>query len=105
MVWYKDLYVGRMIASRKDSVIRAIDSGQYPSGVFVILVPDSGNSQLEIMAARELRHTYVREHCMMIVGLGLGRTEAQVMLETIARDVYADRGDVDIRAWLSEERG
>ena len=41
----------------------------------------------------------------MIVGLGLGRTEAESMLEAIVADVYADRKDADIRAWLSEEHG
>ena len=45
MVWYRDLYVGRMILARKDSVIDAIDRGEYPSGVYVILVPENENSQ------------------------------------------------------------
>ncbi len=105
MVWYQNLYVGRMIAARKDSVIDSIDRGEYPSRVYVILVPENRNSQLEMMAAREFRHSYVRENCQMIVGLGLGRTEAESMLEAIVADVYADRKDADIRAWLSEEHG
>ena len=103
MVWYKDLYVGRMIAGRKDSVIDSIERGEYPSGVYVVLVPENENSQLEIMSAKELRHAYVREHCRMIVGLGFSRTEAESMVEAIAGDAYADRGDADLRAWLSEE--
>ena len=105
MVWYRDLYVGRMIFARKDSVINAIDREEYPSGVYVILVPENENSQLEIMSARELRHPFVRKNCRMIVGIALGRTEAQSMVEALAGDVYADRGDADIRAWLSEEHG
>ena len=104
MVWYKDLYVGSMIAARKDSVIRSIERGEYPSGVYVVLVPENTNSQLEILSVRELRHAYVREHCLMIVGLGFGRTEAESMVEAIAADVYADRGDADIRTWLLEKR-
>ena len=103
MVWYKDLYVGRMIAARKDSVIDSIERGEYPSGVYVILIPENENSQLEIMSAREFRHAYVRKNCLMIVGLGLGRTEARTMIEGIVGDVYRQRGDADIRAWLSEE--
>ena len=105
MVWYQNLYVGRMIAARKDSVIDSIDRGDYPSGVYVILVPENRNSQLELMPAREFRHSYNRENCLMIVGLGMGRTEAQSMVEAIVADVYADRKDADIRAWLSEEHG
>ena len=105
MVWYQNLYVGRMIAARKDSVIDSIDRGDYPSGVYVVLVPENQNSQLELMSAREFRHAYNRENCLMIVGLGMGRTEAQSMVEAIVADVYADRKDADIRAWLSEEHG
>ena len=105
MVWDQNLYVGRMIAARKDRVIDSIDRGDYPSGVYVILVPKNQNSQLELMSARELRHSYVRENCLMIVGLGQGRTEAESMVEAIAADVYVDRKDANIRAWLSEEHG
>lgn len=103
MVWYKNLYVGRMISARKDRVIESIERGEYPSGVYVILIPQNHHCQLEMMSARELRHAYVREHCRMIVGIGLGKTEAQSMVETIAADVYADRKDAQIRTWLSEE--
>ena len=105
MVWYQNLYVGRMIAARRDSVIDSIDRGDYPSGVYVILVHENRNSQLELMPAREFRHSYNRENCLMIVGLGMGRTEAESMVEAIVADVYADRKDADIRAWLSEEHG
>ncbi len=105
MVWYRDLYVGRMISARKDSVIDAIDRGEYPSGVYVVLVPENENSQLEIMSARELRYSYVRKNCQMIVGLALGRTEAESMVEELAGDVFSGTGDADIRAWLSKERG
>ena len=105
MVWYTDLYVGRMIRARKDSVREAIDRGEYPSGVYVILMPENENSQLEIMSARELRHPYVRKNCRMIVGIALGRTEAESTVEAIAGRVFSDRGDADIRAWLSGEHG
>ena len=105
MVWYKDLYVGRMIAGRKDRVIEAIDRGEYPSGVYVVLVPESGNSQLEIMAAGEFRHAWIREHCLMIVALALGRTEAESMVEAIVSDACSVRDDANIRAWLTEEHG
>lgn len=102
MVWYKNLYVGRLIAGRKARVMEEIDRGEYPAGVYVVLLPQSESSQLEIMAARELRHDWIRKHCLMIVGLGQGKTEAQSMVEAIVRDVYSDRGDADIRSFLSE---
>ena len=105
MVWYHNLYTGRLIAGRKKQVIDAIESGEYPSGVYVILVPQSRNSQLEMMSARYLDNAWVRENCQMIVGLAFGRTEAESMVEALVRDVYSDRGDADIRAWLSEEHG
>ena len=105
MVWYRNLYCGRVAVARKDRLIEAIDRGDYPSGAYVILLPESENCQLEIMSARELRHSWIRSHCRMIVGLALGKTEAESMVETIAGDVWSARGDADIRAWLTEEHG
>lgn len=104
MVWYKNLYAGRLISSRKDSVINAIDHGNYPPQVYVVIVPESGNSQLEIMPALEFRHSWIKEHCLMIVGLAFGKTEAESLVERLAGDVYADRKDANIRAWLLEKR-
>lgn len=94
-----------MIASRKDKVMKAIDHGKYPPEVYVVIVPESENSQVEIMAAIELRHEYVRSHCLMIVGIAMGKTEAVSMVERLTSDVYAGRGDANIRAWLLEDHG
>ena len=76
-----------------------------PVGDLLITVPESESSQLEILAVNELRHTGIREHCLMIVGIAMGKTEAQSMVEALVFDVYSDRHDADIRAWLSEEHG
>ncbi len=103
MVWYSNLYVGRVIASRKDKVINAIDHGRYSPDVYVVIVPESESSQLEIMSSSEFRHDYIRKHCLMIVGLAMGKTEAQSIVTRIVGDVYSDRGDANIRAWLSEK--
>ncbi|HCI74090.1 MAG TPA: hypothetical protein DHV42_06060 [Lachnospiraceae bacterium] len=100
MIWFKDLYVGRLMAFRRNAVVAAIEKGSYPSGVYVILLPESESSQLEIMPARELRHAYVREHCRMIVGIAQGKTEAQSIVERLAGDVYAHGDDISIREWL-----
>ncbi len=105
MVWYKNLYVGRLIARKKKKVIDDIDHGRYPANAYVIILPESENSQLEMMSALELRHDYIRDHCLMIVGIARGKTEATSLLERLVKDVYADRKDADIRAWLLERRG
>ena len=103
MVWYQNLYVGRLISPRRDKVIDDIDHGRYPAFVHLLIIPESRNSQLEIISASELSHDYIREHCLLIVGLAQGRTEALSLLEQLMQDVYRDRKDGDIRAWLSEE--
>ena len=40
---------------------------------------------------------------VLIIGLALTRAEATALLEKIVQDVYSDRGDADIKAWLSAE--
>ena len=103
MVWYEDLYVGRLAQKRRDSLIRGIDSGNWPAGVWLITVPDNPSRQLELYSAGELKNDYTREHCLLIVGLAFTKAEAEALLEKIEQDVYRDRGDTDIRAWLSAE--
>ena len=103
MVWYQNLYVGRLISPRKDKVIDEIDQGRYPAFVYLLIIPESRSSQLEIICASELWHDYIREHCLLIVGLAQGKTEAVSLLEQLMQDVFRDRKDADVRAWLSEE--
>lgn len=103
MVWYQNLYVGRLISPRKDKVIDEIDHGRYPAFVYLLIIPESRSSQLEIIRASELSHDYIREHCLLIVGLAQGKTEAVSLLEQLMQDVCRDRKDADVRAWLSEE--
>ena len=84
-------------------MIDDIDHGRYPAFVHLLTIPESRNSQLEIISASALSHDYIREHCLLIVGLAQGKTEALSLLEQLMLDVYRDRKDGDIRAWLSEE--
>ncbi len=100
MVWYKDLYVGLLASLRRDSLIKSIDQKDYPSGVYVIIVPKRGNSQLEILSARELRHDWNRKNCSVIMGLALGMTEARALVQRMVSDAYEDCGSADIREWL-----
>ena len=103
MVWYEDLYVGRLAQTQRDALISGIDSGNYPAGAWLITVPDNPLRQLEMYSAGELKHDYTREHCLLIIGLALTRAEATALLEKIVQDVYSERGDADIKAWLSAE--
>ena len=35
MVWYEDLYVGRLAQTRRDALSSGMDSGNYPYGCVV----------------------------------------------------------------------
>ncbi len=102
MRWYRNLYVGSLIKSRRTRVVDDINHGVYPAFVYLLILPESTGSQLEIIRASELSHAYIRGHCLQIVGLAQGRTEAESLLEALVQDVYRDRKDADIRAWLSQ---
>lgn len=104
MVWYRDLYVGRLIAFRCRKVVEGIEAGKYPAGVYVVILPESSSSQLEIMSAGELRHPWIRTHCRMIVAIAQGKMEAQGLVERIAGDVYLGGDSADIRSWLIERQ-
>jgi|GEM_PF-2147039 len=104
MIWYRDLYIGRLIGSRSEKIIYRIDSGDYPAGVWLVTVPADERRSLEVMACRELRYEYTRNAVLMILGLAQGREEAMLLVETIVQDAVDETGSADIRAWLSAPR-
>ncbi len=103
MVWYENLYVGSLAGARKDQLIGEIDKGNYPPGSWILAVSDNPARQLEMYSASELKHDFVKDHCLLIVGLAFSRAEAEALLLRLVEDVYRDRGDTDIRSWLSVE--
>jgi hypothetical protein len=100
MVWYKHLYVGHLASRRRKKLMHAIEEGNYPPSVYVVILPEGKGSQLEIMSASELRHAWIREHCRMVVAIAQGKTEAYSIVERLAGDVYASGEDISIREWL-----
>lgn len=105
MEWFHRLYAGRLIASRREEIVRDIDAGKTPSGVYLLALPENQRNLLEFYSAKELKNPYLREHPPMIVGIAFGKDEALFLTERIVSDVYRARGDVDVRAWICQMQG
>ena len=100
MVWYSDLYTGKLISPEKDKVRHSIEAGTYPAGVYLLVIPGNEENQLEIFKAGELRHSYVRRHLLMIAGIAFTKEEAKGLAQRIVQDTVNERGDADVRAFL-----
>lgn len=105
MEWFRRLYAGKLIESRKEDIVRDIDSGKMPPGVYLLVLSGNPNNLLEFFSVSELQYSYVRDHIPLIVGIAFGQDEALVLTERIVSDVYRARGDVNVRAWVREMQG
>jgi len=103
MVWYKRLYTGSLIRRSAEDVRKKIDRGEYPPGVFIVTLPSGKAGTLELMPAEELNKDLVRSRIPMIVGLALGKSEAEYLVMKIVQDTWDAQKDADVRHFLREK--
>lgn len=106
MVWYKNLYTGSLAARKAGSIRKKIAKNQYPPGVYLVTLPSGEGRLLEIMAADQLKNVYVRQQVQMIVGLAIGKSEAEYLAAKIVQDTLDAQKDTDVRHFLEDrDRG
>lgn len=103
MVWYKGLYTGSLIRRAAEDVRKKIDEGKYPPGVFIVTLPPGDAGTLELMPAEELNKDLVRSRIPMIVGLALGKSEAEYLVMKIVQDTWDAQQNADVRHYLQEK--
>lgn len=105
MYWYPGLYVGETAKKKKEDLIQKIESGKTPVNTYLVLIPESQENQLEIIAAWNLKYWRRERTRQRVVGLACGQAEAKRLVCEITQDVYERTGDTRIRDYFAERFG
>ena len=102
LIWCKKLYVGRKALEKKTKLIQSIDKEKLLKDIYILMIPTNPNNQVEIMDANYLKQPYYRKQPITIVGLAVGRGEAEDQLLRIVGDCWKKQGNADLRTFLRE---
>lgn len=98
--WYKNLYMGNSIKSRKRRILRILRSGRSLPELFLITPAANGRDQLDILEARRFFLNSGTGAIREIYGIGLGRRETLELVAQIAEDAFAAGYGGDLKAYL-----
>ena len=101
MVWYSELYLGKLAREKKEKLIQKIESGKTPVNTYLVTLASGEANQLEIIPAWSLRFSHRRQELPLIVGLGCGRREVFELVRRITEEVYRETGGADLRGYFA----
>ena len=100
MRWYRQLYVGENASARKKKIISSIKHHKAQLGAYVITLPFNDRNSLEVYPAYVLLQPYSRKQDLFVVGIGLGREEAFLVVQEILMDCYRRTGQFLVRKMI-----
>lgn len=103
MKWYKDLYLGEMIAADAKNIIKKIKNKKLVPGVYVIAVASNPANLMDVIPGWELLQKGYPKEDIRIIGLASGKTEAMEVVRQIIDETYRMTGDVKVRQYLKEK--
>ena len=103
ITWYEKLYISEKAYPNRKAIIDAVDSSRPIPGAYILALRTCETDQLDIMDMSQLLIPGVRKRLGTIIGIAMGRSDAYELLTNIAQQVYAETGDLYIRAYLTEK--
>lgn len=100
MRYYKHLYVAESLKKKKKKIISRLENRKYQLDIWLLVLPETENNQLEIMNPNLLlQKSYPRTE-YFVVGIAKGFEEALEILEEIVQNVYNETRGADIRSYI-----
>lgn len=100
ITFYSKLYIGERAQKKSRQIIWRLKCHAGTVDTYVLMLPDRDDAQLEIMDAAYLKQDYYKWNPPYIVGIAIGRAEADELMKQIVDEVYQKTGFVDIRSFL-----
>lgn len=101
--FYKNLYVSASLQKKKDRLIEKLKAGKYPLTVYLLVMLEGSENQIEFYPAALLYQKIIPKEGLFVVGLAFGHEDAVYLVEDIVREVYEKTGDADIRTYIMEQ--
>lgn len=96
------LYLGESITKKKlDRIKERLRTNLWRAGVYLLMPARSPKEQLEILDARQLVQPHYDGHTFHVIGIASDWEEVVMLVEQIARECLAARGDCALKEYLS----
>lgn len=102
MQYYKKLYLGENVASRKEKILEKLKKKETVLNVYLVILPRYPKKQLEFFDA-VLLHQKRFQGDLSLVGLASGYMEALDVVKRITEEVYRETKDADIKDFFEKE--
>lgn len=102
MKWYKNLYLGEMIAPKAHQIVNKIKKKKLTPDVYIIALASNPQNLLDIIPTWELMQSGYPTDRVRIIGLAQGKKEALELVTAIVDEVYQKTGDVKIQEYLKQ---
>lgn len=105
MRWYKHLYVGETAKKKRYPLISRIRYKKLQKDAYVITLPKSGNTLLDIYPSYLLLSKWYRDKDLLILGIASGKEEALETAGHIISDVYKQTGGFAVKDFFEQKAG
>lgn len=103
MKLYKNLYLSEDLLEKKDKVILQLKERKYYKNRYLLVLIEDGPNQIEFYSTMLLYQKTISEPKGLVIGLASSYEEAILLVESITKEVLAETGDVDIRAYFQDK--
>lgn len=99
--YYPRLYLSEGINREKLEKIKNILTAKpKKAGVYLLALPHNASDQLDIYESKYLQRKYYDKNPLYIIGIAANYEEAVGIVERIAEEAWAARGDAELRKYL-----
>lgn len=102
MEYYRNLYLGEMIAGRAQKVKEKLEKGETVWNTYLIVLAKGPRNQLEFFDSILLKQNWFKEKEYLVVGMAASYGEALKVTECIVDDVYKKTNSADVREVLAK---
>lgn len=99
--YYPRLYLSEGINREKlEKLKNVLATKPKKTGVYLLALPHNASDQLDIYEAKYLERKYYDKNPLYIIGIAADYNEAVGIVEQIAGEAWAARGDAQLRKYL-----
>lgn len=103
IVFCKNLYVSKSLENKSWFIKWKLRHFAGFLRLYLLVVSDNPNEQLEIMHASLLRQSYYKEHPTVVVGFSKTRREAFELVTQITQKVYSIWNNAELKKYIQQE--
>ncbi|MGC4019746.1 MAG: hypothetical protein QM793_11335 [Muricomes sp.] len=100
MIFYCDLYISENLESKKEKILKKLETNSLQPFVYVITLAQGKQNHLEFYSSLLLKQHIYEETPLFVVGIAKGYDDALYLIEHIVNDIYKKTEDTDIRSYI-----